>query len=166
MVAACGGVVVDEAAVQPNALAEQGGGTLLLARPAGDGTWQRTDLRKFLPAEWSAWRLKAPGGATFTRGGTLVVVGQVQRPGDDEPSWGHPTNEVVRFASRDGGKTFSFAVVSRPDAAESHWLPNLERSTGHNDVPERPGVIYTAGGPGEKNTELLSNRVLFSQIDA
>ena len=39
-----------------------------------------------------------------------------------------------------------------------HWLPNLERPTGHNRV-DVPGVMYTAGVTGEGCHDILSNAV-------
>jgi len=141
---------------------EDGVGHTLVARPNGDGSWERIDLTPFLPAAWSSWNLVMPGGITFSESGEMFVVAMIQKRQDDESSWGHPSNEVVQFRSADGGKTFSFALVSRPDAAVSQWLPNLERATGHNHVPAGPGVLYTAGDPGEKNTQLILNRVLFA----
>jgi hypothetical protein len=46
-----------------------------------------------------------------------------------------------------------------PDPSVAHWLPNIEKPTGHNRLPERPGIIYTAGPPGQKNTDILCNGV-------
>ena len=39
-----------------------------------------------------------------------------------------------------------------------HRLANIERPTGWNRV-DRPRLIYTAGGRGSRNTDLLANRV-------
>ena len=63
------------------------------------------------------------------------------------------------MTSADRGETFSFELISQPDRTVSHWLPNIEKPTGHHEVPFRPGIIYTAGSPGEKNTDILSNGV-------
>jgi hypothetical protein len=139
---------------------EQGKVQLLVARPQGDGNWQRWDLTKFVPDRWRTWKVIAPAGITFNARGEMIVTAQMQKPQEGTSSWGNPTNEVVAFHSRDR-ETFSFAVISEPDVGCSHWLPNVERATGHHVVPEFPGVIYTAGGPGEKNTDILSNKVYF-----
>ena len=100
-----------------------------------------------------------PGGVTFDRRGEMFVTAQIQQSKPDEESWGHPSNEVLRLHSRDGGRTFGFDLVSEPDDSTSHWLPNIERPTGHNQVPSQPGILYTAGPPGEGLKDLLPNRV-------
>lgn len=143
---------------------EDAEGKLLIATPASDGNWQRIDLAGSLPEERSSWKLVAPGGITFNGRGEMIVAAMMQKPGAGEPTWGHPSNEVVAFRCPVGGKKYSFAVVGRSDHAESHWLPNIERTTGHHQVPADPGILYTAGGPGEKNTDLLSNKVFFAKI--
>lgn len=139
-------------------------GRTFIARPDGDGNWERTDMTQFLPAEWRSWRLVMPGGITFSEHGEMFVVAMIQKRRGNESSWGHPSNEVVQFRSADGGKTFSFSLVSRLDSNASQWLPNIERATGHHQVPPNPGVLYTAGIPGEKNTQRLSNRVFFASL--
>lgn len=139
---------------------------LLVARPMGDGRWRRTDLTQFLPSSWSAWNLMAPAGVTFTAAGEMIVTAQIQRPLSGESAWGNRTNEVLAFRSRDDGAHFSCSLVSVLNEQRSHWLPNIERPTGHNVVGESPAVIYTGGGPGTKNTELLSNDVLFATLQA
>jgi hypothetical protein len=143
---------------------EDGTGRTYLASPNGDRTWKRTCLNAFLPEEWSSWSLVMPGGITFSERGEMFVVAMIQKRREDESSWGHPSNEVVQFRSTDAGKTFSFSLVSRLDSNASQWLPNIERATGHHPVPPNPGVLYTAGIPGEKNTQLLSNRVFFASL--
>jgi hypothetical protein len=161
-----GAMAVDRAG-RPHVLysvEENGEGKLVIARPTGNGNWQRIDLAEFLPDRWSFWKLIAPGGITLDDRGEMVVAAMMQKPKADEPTWGHPSSEVVVFRSQDGGKTFSFAVISRPDRAVAQWLPNIERATGHHQVPADPGVLYTSGGPGEKNTDLLSNKVFFAHI--
>ncbi len=141
---------------------EDGEGRTFVARPNGDGSWERIDLTPFVSEAWSSWNLAMPGGITFNERGEMFVVAMIQKRQGDESSWGHPSNEVVRFRSADGGKTFSFDLVSRPDKAVSQWLPNVERPTGHHQVPVGLGTLYTAGGPGEKNTQLVLNRVFFA----
>ena len=141
---------------------EEGGRSrLILARPNGDGSWDRTDLSQFLPVDLQGRLLLAPAGVTFTSGGEMVVSAQIEPPVDGASTWGGPGNEVVAFRSRDGGRSFTFSPISRPDGRRAHWLPNIERATGHNQVPEEPGLLYTGGGPGAKNTDLLSNHVFF-----
>ena len=143
---------------------QAGRSRLILARPNADGSWDRTDLSRFLPVEFQGRLLLAPAGVTFTSVGEMVIVAQIERPVDGASTWGGPGNEVAAFRSGDGGRTFGFTLVSRPDGNRAHWLPNIERATGHNRVPENPGLLYTGGGPGAKNTDLLSNRVFFSAL--
>lgn len=138
---------------------EAGRSETTLAVLEGDGRWRRRGLAAYLPPRFKDWELTMPGGVTFNRAGELLVTATLMRVGAGEETWGHPTSEVVRLASADGGATFSFELISPPDRAVTHWLPNVEKPTGHNRVPGRPGILYTAGPPGGKNTEILSNRV-------
>lgn len=101
------------------------------------------------------------GGVTFDSEGTLHGVAQLQTGPETQRIWGDPANEIVAFEKR--GSKISFRAVSKFDEKTSHWLPNLERATGHNRVPNRPGIIYTAGSAGSKNTELLSNKVYWGR---
>lgn len=141
---------------------ESGRERATVATPEDNGDWRRTDLSGALPDKWKAWDLGPAGGVTFNPRGEMVIAATLQKAKPGEETWGHASNEVVRFTSADGGKTFSFAYVSKPDASISHWLPNIERPTGHNTVPDHPGILYTAGPAGNKNTDLLSNGVYWS----
>jgi hypothetical protein len=151
-----------DAAGQPHvvySVTEKGQGRTIVATPRGDGGWRRLDLAKHLPEAWKEWRLIMEGGMTFNRQGEMIVAGTLQNAPPGEETWGHRTSEVVQLASEDRGRTFSFRFVSEPDEQTAHWLPNIERATGHNAAPDRPGVIYTAGPPGKGNEDILSNRV-------
>lgn len=132
-----------------------------IAMPGTDGGWEERPLREALPAEYAGWGIFTPGGITFNEDGTLFVVLTMIRPGLEagQSGWGHPHCEVAGFESTDGGGRFTFSALSTVDPGTPHWLPNMERPTGHNVVSGTPGVIYTEGGRGEKNTELLSNKV-------
>ena len=143
-------------------LEENGRSRLLIARP-GEGSWKQMDLRESVTPQWSTWNITAPAGMTFTSAGEMIVAAQIQLPEAGQSTWGHPTNEVVFFRSRDDGRTFSFALITAPDPQRSHWLPNVERATGYNAVPAQPGILYTAGPPGETNRDLLSNGVFFAK---
>jgi len=140
-------------------ITENGRSHTILAALEEGGRWRRTNLSRYLPDQWREWDLLVSGGVSFGSGGTMFIAAQVQKPGGDTDTWGHRTNEVVALEPSDGGRSFSFRTVSEPDPETSHWLPNVERATGYNAVPERPGIIYTAGPPGEKNTDILSNGV-------
>lgn len=138
---------------------------LILARPRADSKWQRIDLTQFLPASWSTWNLTAPAGLTFTSKGEMVVTAQIEKSPEAELSWGNRTNEVVAFRASQGGARFRFATISAPDPQRANWLPNIERATGHHQVGDQPGVIYTSGGPGEGLTDLLANEVRFATVN-
>jgi hypothetical protein len=133
-----------------------------IATPGKDGRWHRRPMRPYLPAEWEGWGLALPGGLTFGAEERLFVALTLIRPPDleDGTIWGHPTSEVLLLESRDRGKTFRAQVVSEPDPARPHWLPNLERPTGHHAV-DRPGLLYTDGSRGKDNREIVSNRVVW-----
>ncbi len=159
-----GGMAVD-AAGRPHlvySIHEGDRAKAILATLEGDGSWRRRELSTSLPERWTDWDVTMAGGITFNERGEMIITAQVQKAKNRESTWGHPTNEVVRFRSTDGGDTFQFAVVSKPDPQTSHWLPNIERATGHNQVPKCPSILYTAGPPGQKNSDLLSNRVYWS----
>lgn len=145
---------------------EGGRGRVFVAVPGDDGAWEREDLSGYLPEEYADRDLVMPGGLTFTAEGRRVVVATLQHPQDDEKTWGHPTNEVVRLAwpagtaAGDRGEV-SFDLWSEPDAQRANWLPNIERSAGHHEVPEAPGIIHTVGPPGETNRDRLENDVIY-----
>lgn len=140
-------------------ISEGGRSETIIAALDGEARWHRRKLSPYLAEPWQDWQLAMTGGITFTPGGDAVVVATIQSAKSGEDTWGHRTNEVVQLTSSDHGETFSFRLVSQPDQATSHWLPNIEKPTGHNVVPDQPGIIYTAGPPGEKNTDILSNGV-------
>ena len=62
-----------------------------------------------------------------------------------------------------GKGDIQFKAISKFDPKTSHWLPNIERSTGHNTVPSLPSVLFTGGAAGKANTDLLKNRVYFGR---
>ena len=139
-------------------------GRTIVTKPKGDGSWEKLELAEQLPERWNGWTFEMAGGLALNKKGNLVGVATVQKPAEGEKTWGHASNEVIRFESRDGGRSFSFETLSNVSPEVSHWLPSIERATGWNVVPERPGVIFTAGGAGDKNTDLLlGNRVLFAK---
>lgn len=140
-------------------ISKEGHSQSIIAVPGGNGPWRRRELSPFLTEPWQDWQLAMPGGLCITPRGDAVVAATIQRAKSGEDTWGHRSSEVVGLTSSDGGEHFSCRLVSQPDEAASHWLPNIEKPTGHNVVPDQPGVIYTAGPPGEKNTDILSNDV-------
>jgi hypothetical protein len=135
--------------------------TAWLAYPGDDGTWRQRDVRAELPEAFADWSIATPGGLTFSENGTLYVVLTMMKPEDTESKsmWGNPTSEVLLLTSEDLGESFSATVLTDPDPATPRWLPSMERSTGFNRVTGAPGLMYTEGTRGEKNSELVSNNV-------
>ena len=131
-----------------------------IATPGPSG-WEARSLRPFLPAEYVGWDLFVPGGVTLNTEGHLFIALTTTPPSErsSQSGWGHDACEVLIMASQDGGTTFRVKPVSEFNPDAPNWLPNIERATGHNGVTGKPGVIYTEGGRGEKNTELLANTV-------
>lgn len=103
-----------------------------------------------------------PGGLSFSDSGRLHGAAQIQKAREGESTWGNPSNESLRLVRDADGGSWRFDFASEPDPERSQWLPNIERATGFNQVPDRPGLLYTSGGPGGRNTDLLSNRVFWA----
>ncbi len=158
----CGAIAVDAKGV-PHVLYSNASAKpshAWIATPAG-GSWRRRALHDDIARALGDWSAAMPGGIAIAGGrifATLTAVPNkaVGRPGYS--GWGDPRWEVIRLESNDGGKPFSVERVSKPDPGCAHWLPNIERPTGHN-VVTRPSLIYTAGGPGKRNTDIVSNCV-------
>ena len=141
---------------------ENGEGRVFTATSDGKGAWSRVDLSAQLQSKLQGRDLIMAGGLSFSGSGALHGAAQIQKAKEGESTWGNPSNESLRFVRDAQGGPFKFSFASRPDPERSQWLPNIERATGFNKVPDRPGIIYTSGGPGGKNTELLSNRVYWA----
>ena len=124
------------------------------------GKWKRLNLNDQLPKEWREFNLIMAGGLSFDSAGKLHGVAQLQTGPRVHKIWGDPSNEIVTFTKE--GDRIRFRAISKFDAKASHWLPSIERPTGHNLVPSDPGIIYTGGPAGGKNTELLSNKVYWN----
>ena len=101
-----------------------------------------------------------PGGITIGSDGRIFVALTLMEPKttEDDTTWGRLSSEVIGFEAPDIGGTFTVQLISEPDTAVPHWLPSLERPTGHNNV-DVPGLTYTAGTPGKDNRQILSNEV-------
>lgn len=126
------------------------------------GAWRRIPLLPQIAKAFPGWGLTLPGGLCFGAGGRLYVTLTAQPPGADgqptAPAWGDPSQEVIWLESADGGATFAAKLLTKIDATTPHWLPNLERPTGQHQVT-RPGLLYTAGEKGGKNTDRIANEV-------
>lgn len=131
-----------------------------LATPDGSGQWDRFRLNDHIPAEWKSFNLIMAGGLAFDQSGRLHGTAQLQTGEQGEKSWGDPTNEIVAFTV-DRDNDIEFRAISDFDSGVSQWLPSIERPTGHNLIASRPGILFTAGPAGSKNTDLLSNRVYY-----
>jgi len=130
-------------------------------RRGDDGPdWRTRRLREFLPAAYQDWGLTQPGGLLVTPAGELLIVLTLVRPDStvDKVLWGHPPSEPVMLRASSVTGELSFELLTEPDPARPRWLPSLERPTASHDVP-RPGLIYTDGGKGGGNSEILSNDV-------
>lgn len=165
-----GGIAVDPASQLPvvsYSVTEDGiKGNSFLARTNARGEWTTTDLGQFVPAKFEKWNLISPGGLTINAKGDYFLVAQIYLPIPPNRSpWGHPRTEVCLLKSVDGGVTFEFELLTQPDPEVPDWLPNLEKPTGHNLVPLNPGLIFTRGEKGDKNTEILSNAVIWKPLN-
>ena len=125
----------------------------------GAGKWCRRSLTDELPKEWKGWSLAMDGAIHIAPDGRIFIVLALMKPETvSEGNWGHKSAEIVGMQASDIRGKFSVGLLSKPDMTVPHWLPNLERPTGHNRV-DVPGVMYTAGVTGEGCDDILSNAV-------
>jgi len=132
-----------------------------LVRPQPNGGWDHHLLNTYLPDAYRDWDLYMHGGISFGADGQPMIVGTVMELKPDTHAWGEVTTEIVIFASQDGGQTFTSRVLDDPNPHSPRWMPNVERSTGFNEMPERPTFIYTDGVRGEGLQDILSNHVFW-----
>ena len=86
--------------------------------------------------------------------------------------WGHPSHGVawhhrpsptsLTGHAHGGSGPGETACIPRLGATTPSWLPSIERHTGHNRV-DRPAFLYTVGGRGETNSDIVANRVVFER---
>lgn len=133
-----------------------------LASPDDEGHWRSQELHP--PRDLAAWGYNLPGGITFDTQGRLHALLTLMRPSSLESLWGHPTSEVAALTWDRTNAEPRFRLLSPIDSERPHWLPNLERPTGHHRV-DRPGVIFTDGGRGTGNSEILSNAVRWLRLE-
>jgi len=128
------------------------------------GEWRRRPLLKEISEMRPGWDLSMPGGITINREGRIFIVLTMMNPRgtEDEKTWGHPSSEIIALEAPDIEGEFSIRIVSKPDTTVPHWLPSLERPTGHNKV-DVPGLLYTGGTRGENNRQVLSNEVYWAR---
>jgi len=137
-------------------------GEAWLAVADGKGEWERMRLNDYLPRGWRSFNLIMAGGLSFDQQGRLHGVGQLQTGKQNEKIWGDRSNEIAAFTVAGKGG-IQFRAISKFDPKTAHWLPNIERPTGHNTVPDRPGILFTGGTAGKANTDLLKNHVYFGR---
>lgn len=158
----CGSIAVDRDGVVYVLYSSlmEGESQLWLASSKRSDPWQHRLITE-IPAGWQA---TMPGGVTVDEANHLTLVATIHKLAepDEKQAWAHPTNEILRLESRDGGQTFQSRIVSEIDPETPHWLPSLERPTGFNRVT-RPGIIYTAGTRATNNQELVANGVVWVQ---
>ena len=136
-----------------------GKGEAFLARPDDQGEWHSISLKSFLPDAYRNWSMIMPGGIVFDQKNRMYIVAQIHQAGSAQ-SWGHPTNEIVRLRGDAKGEDFDCSLLSNSNAGIPHWLPSMERPTGHNFIQGAPAVAFTAGKAGKGNSDILSNDVL------
>lgn len=130
-----------------------------LATPYGNGEWRHQHLNPYLPSEVRDWALFMHGGISFGSQGDAVIAAvamQVERDGID---WGEPSSNLVTFHSQENGEGYKGKLWRKPDSENPRWMPNLERPTGHNQMPEHPSLIFTDGSRGTSLDDKLSNNV-------
>jgi hypothetical protein len=128
---------------------------LILASLDSHAGWNRRDLTPYLPKAWRNHRciLGMGGGITFSDSGQSSIIAALVKLPNEESSyvlakeWGHGNTEIVRLWSEDGMQSFQSEIIT-PNATRAHWLPNIERSTAHHQVPDIPGIIFTKGEAG------------------
>lgn len=151
----CGSVAVDPAGV-PHVLYSAGGSgkaEMLIAKPDGRGGWQRRPLAKHVTDKWPGWRIGPAAAMVFNQKAVMFVTATISR---------EEQTEVVRLTSRDQGRSFSMEMVSQGLKGQRKMWPNLEHPTGHNVIANRPGVLFAAGDPGQRNDDILSNNVYWA----
>lgn len=136
-----------------------------LAWPSRDGLWRRRDLGAYIPEAYEGWGLITPGAIAMADDGAVYIAASLvdSRSEAADTLWGRTATEVLVLSSRDGGESFTARVASSASAKSPRWLPSLERPTGHNRVGT-PGLMYTAGGPGATNAEIVANDVYWVDL--
>lgn len=129
------------------------------ATPNADGLWHRWHLNPYLSAKYREWDLFMHGGISFGADGQLLIVGTLMQLQPNNHEWGEVTTELVRFRSHDGGSSLHADILDQPDAESPRWMPNIERGTGFNEIPNQPSFIYTDGVRGEALHDQLSNHI-------
>jgi hypothetical protein len=132
-----------------------------IATPNETGGWNSVLLNDKIDILPSGWGLGLPGGLTITDDGRMTMVLTMANDTAQGNLWGTTSSEVLWVESADGGQTFTSRVISEIDPNIPHWLPNLEKQTGFNELmTNNPAVVYTAGQRGSNNNEIVSTEVV------
>jgi hypothetical protein len=134
-------------------------GHAYLVTPRTDGSWRHEYLNVHLPKSYRDWDLFPYGGVSFGADGTCHIVGVMMQLKSGVHEWGETTGEIVRLRRAPGEEAFTVDIYNAPDANSPRWMPNVERPTGFNEIPDRPSFIYTDGVRGRGLHDQLSNRV-------
>ena len=130
----------------------------------GAGKWCRRSLSDELPKEWQGWSLAMDGALHVAPDGRIFIAMALMKPETvSEGNWAHKSAEIVGLQAPDIDSKFSVELLSKPDMTVPHWLPSLERPTGHNRV-DIPSVMYTDGVAGEGCHDILSNAVYWTEM--
>lgn len=130
----------------------------------GTGEWCRRSLTDELPKEWKGWSLTMDGAIHINPDGRIFIVMALMKPETvSEENWGHKSAEIVGLQAPHINGKFSVELLSKTDMTVPHWLPTLERPTGHNHV-DCPSVMYTMGVAGVGCHDILSNGVYWTEM--
>ncbi|MBN1341975.1 MAG: BNR-4 repeat-containing protein [Phycisphaerae bacterium] len=159
----CGSIAVDPKGT-PHVLYSAGGlrpAEAWIASLGKDAQWRYRPLLPHIQQRLPNWCAFMPGGLTIGADGRwcIALTGNPIEP-DKGQGWGGTKNEILWLESSDAGESFTTRIVSKIDPNVGHWMPSIERPTGHNRVA-RPGLMYLAGDRGKKNTDILSNGVFW-----
>jgi hypothetical protein len=138
-----------------------------IARPDSQTRWHSISLLAAIQLRWPDRGVKTPGSIVFGADGTMYVVVTTVDGGieDETAQWGHPSAEIALLISKDQGRTFEVSGISPPDSTAPNWLGNLERPTSQQPVGT-PSLIYTHGLRGQTNRDIMSNHVLWCDLES
>ncbi len=164
----CGNIAVDSMGnphlvYADNSYDEPG---LWLMSLTANGRWSRTALHPFLPppADEDAPRYATGGFIINAEGQAFVAVERADLPPPIFNEEGvHPPTRVYVLHSKDLKEWGRYDVAVGSGSLPA-WQSNLERSTGHNRVHGKPGLIYTVGPRGSTNRATLNNSVIWARL--
>ena len=137
-------------------------GELIHADLQPSGKWRKRGLGMRTDNRRDPRQIIEAVSASIDTSGRILLGLMTLDVGHENPErgWGDPRHEVGWSVSEDGGETWVSEAVTATDPKTARWLPSIERATGHNRII-RPAMIYTDGGRGDSNKDMMSNRVIF-----